>query len=346
MRPSPRASAHRRCSPDGPGSSGPRSRGEAAVSGELRFPPAFGRAGLRIGHRGRRSGPRAGRSAGCGGSFGDRSRPVGTDQSRSGDGGLLRKLSVRRRKPGCPADPGFRMGGAGRPSTLHFPAMATSLPRVGERPVRDRAASQEAARKVSTAKEGARKGTNQARKAAAPAAVFRRPDDGRGLRATARAEKDPSGSQPRPGNGFAPHRGSASSGVLGSDVGKRKRRKRRPAWVGSLPSGRSAISLRIIGHARPGIRARMLIKSSPAAAITLSWIQLLRRREVPCLPGYAATEGNLCCTRRLTHYRSRFGDSTKFCGCDPKSHQMWPRCGRANTGSHPSRRAAVRRSSG
>ena len=29
----------------------------------------------------------------------------------------------------------------------------------------------------------------------------------------------------------------------------------RPARVGSLPSGRSAISLRFIGHARPGIRA-------------------------------------------------------------------------------------------
>src|SRR3546814_11545749 len=29
-----------------------------------------------------------------------------------------------------------------------------------------------------------------------------------------------------------------------------------------------------IGHARPGIRARRLIRNTPAAAITLSWIQL------------------------------------------------------------------------
>src|SRR3546814_6723325 len=56
-------------------------------------------------------------------------------------------------------------------------------------------------------------------------------------------------------------------------------------------SGGSAISLRCIGHARPGIRARKLIENSPAAAITLSWIQLLRRRVVLSLPGHVAVEG-------------------------------------------------------
>src|SRR3546814_13795139 len=65
----------------------------------------------------------------------------------------------------------------------------------------------------------------------------------------------------------------------------------RPDPAGSLPSGRSAISLRCIGHARPGIRARKLIENSPAAAITLSWIQLLRRRVVLYLPGHVAVEG-------------------------------------------------------
>lgn len=92
--------------------------------------------GLRMGRSSDRSvrkvqRPSGRRSAGCGGPFGDPDSSVGTSQSRSGDGRLLRKLPVRHRKPGCPADPGFRMGGAGRPSTLHFPAMAASPPRVG-----------------------------------------------------------------------------------------------------------------------------------------------------------------------------------------------------------------------
>lgn len=72
--------------------------------------------------------PSGRRSAGFGDPLGDPGHPGGTQQPRSGDGRLLRELTVRHRKPGCPADPGFRMGGAGRPSTLHFPAMAAPLP--------------------------------------------------------------------------------------------------------------------------------------------------------------------------------------------------------------------------
>lgn len=66
------------------------------------------------------------------------------------------------------------------------------------------------------------------------------------------------------------------------------------------PRGRSAISLRCIGHARPGIRARLLIKNPSAAALTLSWIQLLRRR-VSVLRDTPQCGATRAATRRLTH---------------------------------------------
>lgn len=56
----------------------------------------------------------------------------GTHRSQSGDGRLLRRLSVRHQEAGCPADPDSWTEGAGRFSTLHFPAAAAPLPRVGE----------------------------------------------------------------------------------------------------------------------------------------------------------------------------------------------------------------------
>src|SRR3546814_4804946 len=49
-----------------------------------------------------------------------------------------------------------------------------------------------------------------------------------------------------------------------------------------------------IGHARPGIRARRLIRNTPAAAITLSWIQLqlLRRRVSALTSGARRSRGS------------------------------------------------------
>lgn len=242
-----------------------------------------------------------------------------------GDGRPLRRRAVRRRKPGCPAIPGFRREGAGRSSANTFPARTASLPRVGE---------------------PADPGQRGLRKKTAPG--FR--GQGRRLRgqrlqpgeAAAQAAMTPETSQRReaslalppvrtgslgtpPAPRKAPERSSArlaSRGNAGAFSRKGGRRMERPGPAGSLPSGRSAFSQRLIGHARPGIRARKLIESPSAAAIVSSWIQLLRRRVVLSLPGHVAVGGHLLCTRRLTHYRSRIADSTKFCGAGRSAHQM------------------------
>lgn len=68
------------------------------------------------------------------------------------------------------------------------------------------------------------------------------------------------GFRPWPGRMQRFRSGSAEAGTGGSDAGRTSDENERPARVSSLPSGRSAISLRFIGHARPGIRARKLIK--------------------------------------------------------------------------------------
>lgn len=76
---------------------------------------------------GLRAGGRPGSREVPSGAFGERA----ARQPTSGDGEPFRGPSVRRRRPGCPADPGFRREGAGRASTLTFPARTASLPRVG-----------------------------------------------------------------------------------------------------------------------------------------------------------------------------------------------------------------------
>lgn len=218
---------------------------------------------------------------------------IGGRASRlDGDGEPLRRCAVRHRKPGCPANSGSWREGAGRSSTLTFPARAASLPRVGgpadpgPRGFREEVARRfhyrprpAPARAAVMAREAAREGSlsgdlektgGKLRAAARPDGILRDP---------ARA----------PG---APRRPSARLALLQGyrgGVPERRSEAARPSPASSLPSGRSVFSLRRIGHARPGIRARKLIKNTPAAVIVvLSWIQLLRRRVVPSLPGHVA----------------------------------------------------------
>ena len=130
MRPSPRASAHRRCSSKGCWAFGFIEPADCRGLGRTSVLPGLRK--LRL----------SGRALPLAAVFGpgiDRVQrslrgscsQVGSSRPRFGDGELLREISVRLRKPGCPADPGGRKGGAGRPTTLHFPAKATPLPRVG-----------------------------------------------------------------------------------------------------------------------------------------------------------------------------------------------------------------------
>jgi hypothetical protein len=264
----------------------PRSGRAAAVSGEPRFPPAFMGPVFGPGNVGRR--PSGRRPDGCGGPCGDRSRPERPRQSRSGDGEFLRKRSVRHRKPGCPADLGFRTEGAGRSSTSRFSTVAAPPPRVGAAvdpgPCGLLA---EAAQGLAGRRRRPARGSPAARKTAAPAAVVRRPDDRRcACRPPPVRRGFPRESPPRPEPVFLASREvPPSRRTPGPSVGSTREEGGRPDRVSSLPSGRSATSLRFIGHARPGIRARMLIRNLPAAAITSSWNQLLRRREYPLFRG-------------------------------------------------------------
>ncbi len=207
--------------------------------------------------------PSGRRPTGCGAPFGESGRPGGTRQSRSGGGGLLRELSVRHRKPGCPADPGFRMGGAGRSSILHFPAMATPLPRVGERPVRDRAAAsgqlhRGLAGQGSFPRGQLRRPGRQPRQRRLSVRLWDRRCALRHRLCGRRPLGVPARAPERPLRPAARLR--LCRGMRGSEAGEWIRESDRSCRVSSLPSGRSAISLRFIGHARPGIRARRLMK--------------------------------------------------------------------------------------
>ena len=150
--------------------SGSRSGQAVTVSRRLRFPPAlvgpaFGLGNMRCG--GLRAGDRPGSGISSGVFVAG-----GTNRSRSGDGRLLRELSVRRRRPICPADLGFWMGGVRRTSTPHFPAMAAPLPRVGELASPGPRSFSRRGAWVSAAKGGSRAELPAARKAARASGGF------------------------------------------------------------------------------------------------------------------------------------------------------------------------------
>lgn len=198
-------------------------------------------------------------------SFGERRKR----RSRFGDGKPLRRRAVRCRKLGCPAVPGFRREGAGRASANTFPARTASLPRVGE--------------PADPGQRGLRKETAPGFQGEGRRPRGQRPQPGE---AAAQAAMTPETSQRReaclalplvrtgsfgtpPAPRKAPERSSArlaSRRNAGAFSRRGGRRLVRPGPAGSLPSGRSAFSQRLIGHARPGIRARKLMKSPSAAA--------------------------------------------------------------------------------
>lgn len=312
------------CNSGGLGLSGPWPERGAAVSGELRFLPAFAKGGssdLSVSKVRRPSGRR---QAGCGGPLGGwlvrsgrSSRDPGTESFfGSGPSGTGGRVALQ-----IPVF-GWEVSVVLRPCT--FRRWPLPFPRVGEPASSGPAASSRSCRTVSPAKEGTRQGADQARKATAPAAAFRRLPDGRHASRRRPCGDGPSGPRRVPETPLPPRRGSASQGRCGWTPEVEWKEPVGPARVSSLPSGRSAFSLRCIGHARPGIRARMLIKTSPAAAITPSWIQLLRRRVVPSLPGYAATGVSPAAPGASLITAADSPLQPKFCGRDPKSHQMWP----------------------
>lgn len=77
------------------------------------------------------SGLRAGDRFGSPDPFGERADRK-TRQAEFGDGTSLRRPTVRFRKLGCPADPGFRREGAGRSFDPGLSGKVASLPRVGK----------------------------------------------------------------------------------------------------------------------------------------------------------------------------------------------------------------------
>ena len=117
----------------------PGSNKVRAVLRELRFPPALPRR-----PSGRRQQGAAAFGPGIGpvssGSFGSFQGSGGTPPG-FGDGRPLRRRPVRRRKPGCPAVPGFRREGVGRASAPPFRQGRLPFPVSGSRTIRDRAGS-------------------------------------------------------------------------------------------------------------------------------------------------------------------------------------------------------------
>jgi hypothetical protein len=117
---------------EGPEAFGLRVRQAVAVFAGTPVPAGLASQAFGTG-RWRCSGPRAGGRPSIKGRFlRERSGEIGWHAShRPGTEKPFRGPSVRRRKPGCPAYPGFRREGAGRASTLTFSARTASPPRVG-----------------------------------------------------------------------------------------------------------------------------------------------------------------------------------------------------------------------
>lgn len=182
----------------------------------------------------------------------ERGRQASSETVPSGTGGRV-ALQV----------PAFGREGVGRSSAPPFRQGRLPFPVSGSRPNRDRASS---ARKLREGLTGRRRCPRGRRRRPAEAARERRlgrdleKTEGQ-LRAALRPDGIPRDPARAPGTALRPSSEACLARRRRGRMSESRPQNERPDPVSSLPSGRSAFSLRRIGHARPGIRARKLVKS-------------------------------------------------------------------------------------